>query len=209
MAYTSSDANGRITGGYIIISGEYVKLSEYAERLGFSTWDEFVAVNPIQLGRVEISEVVNKSGEIAFAGEHPDPIIFKRKDVIGSGSNEIQGQPGRSLPGELSPQPGTGIDDIPILPGELSPVQGNGRSIQPNPIPENSIRYLGGSQYFDESTGKYTGGPNYKQDQGEGRQLFAETPAEQTRNAFVSQINRDSLAGGNITDIFKNYLVGE
>jgi len=62
MAYTITQSDGRIVGGYIIVSGEYIPLAEYASRLGFNSWDEFVAVNPVYHGSIDPQNIVTPSG---------------------------------------------------------------------------------------------------------------------------------------------------
>jgi hypothetical protein len=62
MAYQPTNSEGRISGNQIVVDGKLVSLQEFAKNLGFSSWDEYITINPITAGKVNFNAVLDSSG---------------------------------------------------------------------------------------------------------------------------------------------------
>ena len=190
MAYTSTSSSGRIANGQINVDGEWVELDEFARRLGFSAWDEFITMNDVSRGRVRLDQIVDARNQQVHATQG---FVGRRAiDLPGAIDQSLQQaiQDGRIQIGDVAPSDqareaiarGEDIfaERIRTLPVEgMPPPSGGDGPVYTLPVEPRDTTPAPNRQFFDGA---------------------------HTRSFLVAESTRNTLAGQQITDIYRQYL---
>jgi hypothetical protein len=226
MAYNSSSSEGRVFGSHIIYGGQYVPLSVFANAFGYNTWVDYIKENPVINGKVAIPE-----GKAIASRPHANPVNRQS----GANLN-IPDEWAARRAEERGDTRGRWIKDDPLRPDDRTDSQFGGVRVRPRsedvrrpnpsgqqepvydidpPVQQESSRRIdpirkGDPRWIDPPGppgGKMEEMPKIIQDpKTGGYRLFSPTPKLDIRSMHLQRLQSDSLSGGNITDVYKNYL---